>query len=169
MIDNIKMKIFAKKGFTLIELERSKSVRRNEGFTLIELLVVIAIIGILASIVLVSLGGARNKAKDARIIAEMSQIRATAEMIYTSDGDYDNVICTQTDMKPLCDDITAQGTGAPTIGKAATSALQYCAYVTLINKKDGVANYYCVDSTGVAKETTTNPSTTCSATSYVCP
>ncbi len=164
------MKIFAKKGFTLIEHEHSKSVRRNEGFTLIELLVVIAIIGILASIVLVSLGGARNKAKDARVIAEMSQIRATAEMIYSSDGDYDNVVCTQADMKPLCDDIAVQTGGtALTIGKPATPALKYCAHVILISKKDTVTNYYCVDSTGVAKETTTNPSGTCVATDYVCP
>ncbi|OWK26700.1 MAG: hypothetical protein US76_02670 [Parcubacteria group bacterium GW2011_GWA2_38_13b] len=56
----------------------------QRGFTLIELLVVIAIIGILATIVLVSLNSARSKARNTRRVSDLRQIQLGQEIYYDS-------------------------------------------------------------------------------------
>ena len=64
------------------------SKRFSKGFTHIELLVVIAIIGILSSVVLASLNTARTKGADAAVKANLSGIRAQAELFYDTGSTY---------------------------------------------------------------------------------
>ena len=65
---------------------------KQKAFTLIELLVVIAIIGLLASIVLVSLQGAAASARDGKRDAEAGEensvLRKTLEVYHNTHGTY---------------------------------------------------------------------------------
>ncbi|MEK7614232.1 MAG: prepilin-type N-terminal cleavage/methylation domain-containing protein [Patescibacteria group bacterium] len=56
----------------------------KKGFTLIELLVVIAIIGMLSTIVLVSLGSVRKKGRDTKRVADARELQLALEMYYDS-------------------------------------------------------------------------------------
>jgi len=137
-------------------------MQKNRAFTLIELLVVIAIIAILAAIVLVSLNSARTRARDARIIDEMSQMRSLAEIHASGNNDsYSGLSCsTPSDMGKLCSDIAAQNGGtSPSIYPTSTA---YCAYA-----KTASGKYYCVDN-GKATELTTAPTAACNNTAFSC-
>ena len=57
-------------------------LNKDRGFTLVELLVVIAIIGVLATLLLLQLGGARGKGRDAKRISDIAQLRTALEQYY---------------------------------------------------------------------------------------
>jgi len=59
-----------------------------KGFTIIELLIVTAIIGIISSVVLVSLNTAREKAQNTKIKAQLSQLNTSAELYSDQNGHY---------------------------------------------------------------------------------
>ncbi len=58
--------------------------KNKQGFTLIELLVVIAIIGLLATLSVVALNNARERARDTRRISDVKQIQTALELYYNA-------------------------------------------------------------------------------------
>ncbi len=121
---------------------------KNKGFTLIELLVVIAIIGILSGTVIVSMSGAQNSAKDARVKASMDQLRATAEIHRLVKNTYVGFTDAGTDGAALVTDIGVQG-GAFVSEGNNQSATAYCMSVVL---NSGTS--LCMDSAGRVNEET---------------
>jgi prepilin-type N-terminal cleavage/methylation domain-containing protein len=60
----------------------------RNGFTLIELLVVIAVIGVLSSIVLVTLSSTRDRARDAKRKIHFKEISKALEFYYSDNDSY---------------------------------------------------------------------------------
>ena len=142
-----------------------KRFPKTKGFTLIELLVVIAIIGLLASIVLVSLSGAKKRAQDARIISDMGQLRSSAEIYQSTNGSYSN-FCNSGDATTLKTDILAQlpSTKQGTYNcQVASNGSSYCVEVQLNSD-----SWWCVDSNLRSQQYTNNPSCDTSQNSKSC-
>lgn len=77
-------------GFSFSRNHLKKVKNYYQGFTIIELLFVVALIGILASIVLVSLHDAHVKRSEASAMTSFSHARAGAELVFTNNvSNYD--------------------------------------------------------------------------------
>ncbi|MDD5430639.1 MAG: type II secretion system protein [Candidatus Pacebacteria bacterium] len=63
-------------------------IKSNKGFTLIEVLVVISIIGLLASVILIGLGGFRARGRDAKKVSELKTIQNGLELYYARHNAY---------------------------------------------------------------------------------
>ena len=140
----------------------------KKGFTLIELLVVVAIIGVLSSIIIVSLSSARAKAADAKMKSQLMSIKILAEKYYDEYGSYGNVCkaglpdspnptgegiyvskywTTMPDYKSCTDD------GRCACADAGNDSVDFSVVWKMQSKTD---TYFCVDSYGNDGEFTGN-------------
>lgn len=157
------------KGFTPHHFHISNFIRvplfkkSGGGFTLIELLVVLVIIGILASIVLVQFPEAIRRARDGRVVSDMSQFRTQAIILYSIQESYAQVACTvmgtlcdclDSTIEYLCNDIEQNIVqGDDLVTYVQNNGQGFCAVVHL----EGSGRYFCVDGELHAKEYETFP------------
>ena len=140
-----------------------KIFNKKKGFTLIELLVVIAIIGLLSSIVLVSMGGTRKRARDARRQADLQSIMTAMEICYGDSecGAQDaytvlavgssTAINIDNDTGPVLISGVVDPTAATFYVVSASSAQYYCVYARL--ESITIPTYFCVSNKGSAQST----------------
>ena len=88
---------------------RNSLVHTTRGFTLIELLMVIAIIGLLASVILASIGNARSKGVDSHIQRQLVALRSHAEIYASDNGNSYNGFCTQATSTTMLNTVRIQG------------------------------------------------------------
>ena len=134
----------------------------KKGFTLIELIVVIAIIGIMSSIVLAAINITRGRGNDAKVKAQLSRARSSAELYYTSNTNSYNGIAG--DISGSCNtpnsmftDVTSGMSTYATQANYPTGATLTCystagAYaMSAFLPGVGGTNSWCIDSLGFSK------------------
>jgi len=107
---------------------------------------------------LVSLGAARNKARDVAIKADLSSLRAAAELWATNNNEKYTGFDAAGDFTRVSAGITAQGSA---VVKGTINDAGWCACAQLRSS----TNYFCVDSLGNAKE----EANACTAATVSCP
>ncbi|HYF13000.1 MAG TPA: prepilin-type N-terminal cleavage/methylation domain-containing protein [Candidatus Paceibacterota bacterium] len=151
----------------------------NRGFTLIELLVVIAIIGILAGIVLASLGSVRQRGAVAGIGANLAGMRTAAELFSQANAQSYDGYCASTATNGGRRALDAAKSAA---GVTAATSIDAASGVNTVTCNDGAAGwaaeislgslvtpsgqFWCVDFNGFSG--TTSAANFAAATDYTC-
>ena len=136
----------------------------HRGFTLIELLVVIAIIGLLASIILATLGVARDKGTDSKVKAELNSIHTQTEIYANANNNSFIGMCTTVGGVSVANLVSIAAAATNSTVDAVTANAGAYNHVSchegsstwavdapLSNSSASAPRMWCVDSGGVAR------------------
>ena len=144
------------------------------SFTLIELLVVITVIGVLSTVVFVSISKVLPQVKDNKITQDFHQLLNLAENTYSEKANYDSLCqgeipCNQ-ELQSIYEDIEKQK-GTLVIQKLEPSSQSYCAFSPLNSlTEEDKTQYYCIANSAEKIKTTINPGIIhCTNVSFRCP
>lgn len=129
----------------------------KKGFTLIELLVVIAIIGILSTIGLVALNGAREKARDAQRKSDIGQIRTGLALYY---DDYQGYPPTDNNLSLLSPAYIGVIPTDPQASSGASYKYDVCnsnqGYLIYANLESPASTFFYIEEDGTSKDKVTS-------------
>jgi prepilin-type N-terminal cleavage/methylation domain-containing protein len=125
----------------------------TRGFTLIELLVVIAIVGLLSSVVLVSVKNARNRAIDNSIKSNLLTVRSQSGIYYDKFGNYDDFLDFINSPNEV--QIIAVNAACNASGVACTTLSDPNGWYVVVSLKSKPGFSWCVDYLGNSKEVIT--------------
>lgn len=95
---------------------KKKTRGAKKGFTLIEILFVVIIIGILASVILVSLNSARQKARDNGMLSSMKSVVSPAYVCLATTGIASAALTDPSNADSICKDNNGNITGISSKG-----------------------------------------------------
>ena len=143
---------------------------KKQGLTLIELLIVLAIVGLLISVLVVSFGGPKEQANDARRTADIQQIMKAMDLCY-DDSDCGAGANQYVSTPEGANTVPSIGTYLPSVPIDPVDNLPY--QYTWIDNSGPLINKYCVyakleapatdtwiatSHQGIRTDLTTNPS-----------
>ena len=94
----------------------NRVIRRASGFTLLEMMLVVVIIGVLATVVIFSIGGSSDEAKRGATVVKLSQLEAALGTFYARTSTYPAALdALVTSTPPLINAVPTDGWGRPLV------------------------------------------------------
>ena len=106
-------------------------MKKQLGFSLVELLVVIAIIGILSTLAVIYLGGATEKANDAKRLSHVNAVKTSMELVRSESGDYTDSGCLTSGFLKDCADLGEYIPSIDTYNDPTAAATTKCSATVL--------------------------------------